>query len=83
MNLEDLDSALGRLRVHDEAPEPVERTRRQCLSQMAGARNVRIRRGQRLDWLEPAAAIGLSGLYLAAAVQLSVAFLWAASRAGL
>jgi hypothetical protein len=74
MNFDDVDAALARLTVHDEAPEPAARTRRQCLSQIEKGRNAGLAR-QRFDWLEPAAAIGLSGLYLAAAVQLSVAFL--------
>lgn len=74
-----LDDALARLPVHDASTARAERTRERCLAALQAQHRGAVRRRQIveawMDWLEPVAALGVSALYLAAAAQVSVAFL--------
>jgi hypothetical protein len=80
---ESLDEELRALAVHDVSGERAERTRDQCLAMLAARRSAAARPGIRagsaqtawLGWAEPLAAIGISVVYLAAAVQASMALL--------
>jgi hypothetical protein len=73
------DIGLGGLRTYDADPERVERIRARCLAAlMAQRQKERARRLRFNAWrrrLEPALALGLSALYLAAAVSGSLALL--------
>ena len=74
-----LDSALAGLRAHDASPARVERIRARSMAAIASrrrrahARSLRAARWQRRA--EMAAALGLSALYLVAAVGSSLALL--------
>jgi hypothetical protein len=72
-----VEEALSTLRVHDAAPERVERTRARCLAVLAARRGKRVPRGGGVtgwrSWLEPAVALGLGALYLADAVVRALA----------
>jgi len=74
-----LDAALGALRAHDADVDTVDRIRERCLAQLAAARRRQERRRSRLAahrrWLEPAFALGLAALYLAAIVPRALALL--------
>jgi hypothetical protein len=67
------------LRVHDADPARVERIRARCLAVLAERRRKEAARRQPPSvwqgWLEPALALGLSALYLAAAVGNAFALL--------
>jgi hypothetical protein len=70
--LDAYDAELNSLRVHDARPERVEQIRARCLAVLAARRRRQaqppVRRPAWAGWLEPALAIGVSGLCLAAAV---------------
>jgi hypothetical protein len=74
---EEVDGALAGLRVHDAEPDRVERIRARCVAVLAQRRRVSAPARPRVAsaWLEPAIAIGVSALYLAAAVQTALAIL--------
>jgi hypothetical protein len=71
MTFDDLDDQLRALPLHDVDAGHAERTREKCVEMLAA----RARRGGgrrvRADWswLEPVAALGMSAIYLAAAVR--------------
>ncbi len=71
MNLENLDDALRALTVHDATRNSIERTRARCLARLRPSRGTR-----RLAWLEPIAAVSLSALYLASALQAATLLLY-------
>lgn len=75
---DDLDEALARLAPHDARPERVDRVRDRCHAALAARVPERHATTPR-PWL-PAGALGVCSIYLAAAVQVSVAFLRAVSR---
>ena len=69
--LEDLDDDLRRLTLHDVGVDRAERTRAACLEVMR-ARNARRHSAApraSWTWLEPAAALAISVLYLATALR--------------
>jgi hypothetical protein len=70
--LDAYDAELDSLRVYDAPPERVEQIRARCLAVLAARRRRQaqppVRRPAWLGWLEPAFTVGLSALYLAAAV---------------
>jgi hypothetical protein len=72
-----LESGLAGLRAHDADPDRAERTRALCVAALAAERRRRERRRTRLvgrrGWLEPALALGMSALYLVAAISQSLA----------
>jgi hypothetical protein len=72
-----VEEALAVLRVHDAAPERVERIRAKCLADLAARRRKQSSRGGRAarwwNWLEPAVALGLGAIYLADAVVRALA----------
>jgi hypothetical protein len=80
---ESLDEELSALPVHDVAPGRAERTRARCLAAFAapadGGRQLHERVAvARAGWvalMEPLAAIALGAIYLAAAVQASMALM--------
>jgi hypothetical protein len=72
-----VEEGLAALRVHDAAPERVERIRGRCVAVLVARRGKeearsRSRAGWR-SWLEPAFALGLGALYLAEAVTRALA----------
>jgi len=79
--LDELDAAVWLLRVHDAPPERVARLRSRCLAAMEVNRRRSRTRSRRLTAaalrLEPLAALAVSALYLAAAVQASLALVFA------
>lgn len=75
--LDGIDDLLRRLPVHDIDAPRAERTRRECLAQLE-ARAAASREGASKGWLEPAAVMALSLVYLAAAVQASLVLVWIA-----
>lgn len=72
-----LETGLAHLQTFDADPHRVERIRARCLAALEAQR--RRNRGRTSfvadwrRWLEPAAALGLSALYLAAAISSSIA----------
>ncbi len=75
---DDMLAALAALPTHDAGAARTRRTRERCLAQLASRRRrpiVSLGAARVPGWLEPAAAVGVSSAYLAAAVQLSVVFL--------
>jgi hypothetical protein len=72
-----VEEGLSALRVHDAAPEGVERIRARCLAALAERRQAgEARAGGAASWrawLEPALALGLGALYLAEAVTRALA----------
>ncbi len=72
-----VEEGLAALRVHDAAPERVERIRARCVEVLASHREKEESRRRRLagwrSWLEPAFALGLGALYLAEAVTRALA----------
>ncbi len=75
-----MDEDLRALAVYDASPDRAARTRAACLAALA-ARTARagtratFRPAGWMAWGEPLAAIGVSAVYLAAAVQASMALL--------
>ena len=64
-----IEAELANLRVHDVAPEGVERIREHCVATLAKPRSRRA--GLSISfapWIEPAFAFGLSAVFLAAAI---------------
>ena len=76
---DELERSIASLQTCDANPLRVERIRALCLAALeAQRRNERSEQSRLagwLRWLEPAAAFGLSALYLAAAVSSSLALL--------
>ncbi len=76
MTVDAMDDELRALTVHDVSPAAAERIRSRCLAALsAHAEATARRRVARTTWLEPLAAIGVSLLYLVAAVRASMALL--------
>jgi hypothetical protein len=76
MTVDAIGDELRALTVHDVSPAAAERTRNRCLAALsAHAATTARRRAARTTWLEPLAAIGVSLLYLVAAVRASMALL--------
>lgn len=78
-SLDELEAGLARLQAYDADPQRVERIRARCLAALEAQRRRPHGCSSFLaawrQWLEPAAAFGLSALYLAAAVSSSLALL--------
>jgi hypothetical protein len=74
---DEVETELSTLRVHDVAPERVERIRARCVSALAAQRRKKDSRSVSFagwrSWLEPALALGLGALYLAEAVTRALA----------
>ncbi len=74
-----LRRVLARLPAHDAGAERTTRIREQCLAVLGRNRRTRPVLAGVLGWgwLEPAAALGACGIYLAAAAQVSLGLLLA------
>jgi hypothetical protein len=76
---DEIEAGLTGLCVHDAYPERVERIRLRCVAALAAQRRRDQARRARpfiwRGWLEPAVALGLSAIYLAAAIRTSLALL--------
>jgi len=74
---DEVDEGLSALRVHDASPERVERIRARGVALLAARRKAGEAPAGRgapwRTWLEPALALGLGALYLAAAVTRALA----------
>jgi hypothetical protein len=74
---DEVEEALGALRVHDAGRERAERVRERCVAALQARRKVEAPvagRGKAWRaWLEPAFALGLGALYLAEAVTRALA----------
>ena len=74
---DDVDAGLSALRAHDADPRRARAIRERCLAALSARRARAAARDERTTpwhaWLEPALALGLCALYLAAAVIRSLA----------